>query len=218
GDRELEIADTGVFDGGRFFDVVAEYAKAEPEDTLVRVTITNHGPEPATLHVLPTVWLRNTWSWGRSGEGYWPKGRIARRDTRSLTLEHPGLGRYRMTVEREPAAWLFTENETNHARVFGGVSATPYVKDAFHEYVVHGRTDAVNPAGTGTKAAALYRLDVPAGEARTVRLRLTADGEVRPDPFGPTFDATFAARIAEADAFYAAPIPRSPSTGEQIVL
>jgi hypothetical protein len=202
-DREYELSDTGVLDGGRYFDVIVEYAKASPEDTLVQVTIANRGAEPSTLHVLPTLWLRNTWAWGRTGEGYWPKGRIAASDPHAIVAEHPSLGRYRLSVETQPAAWLFTENETNTERVFATPNATPYVKDAFHEYVVHGRTGAVNPAGTGTKAAALYRVDVPAGGETLLRLRLTAESETG-EPFGARFEQTLAARRREADEFFAA--------------
>ncbi len=204
-DPELEIMDTGVLDGGRYFDVVVEYAKASPEDVLVRVTIANRGPSPATLHLLAQLWLRNTWAWGRSGEGYWPKGRIARHDDRSLAIEHPSLGRYRFAAASPPDAWLFTENETNAQRVFGTPNPTPYVKDAFHEYVVHGRIAAVNAAGTGTKSAALHRLDVPAGGEVVLDYRLTAEADVAAsgDDFGSGFDRTVAARRAEADEFYA---------------
>ncbi|HEX9051787.1 MAG TPA: glucosidase [Anaeromyxobacter sp.] len=206
---EFELEDTGVLDGGRYFDVLVEYAKADPDDVLVRVTCANRGPEGARLHLLPTLWLRNTWAWGRSGEGYWPKGRIARAadDAGVLVADHPSLGRWRLACG--PGAGgrprlVFTENETNTERLFGVANAIPFVKDAFHRLVVHGEEGAVNPAGEGTKAAAWYVLDVPAGGEVSVRLRLGAEASAPREPFGPEFDATLRRRIEEADAFFAA--------------
>ncbi len=216
-ERELELADTGVFADGRYFDVTIEYAKASPDDVLIRITVANRGPEAATLHVLPTLWFRNTWSWGRKGEGYWAKPTLARQPDGTIAAEQDSLGRYRLAVEGTPEL-LFTENETNVERLYGGPNPTPYVKDAFHEYVVHGRTEAVNPARVGTKAAALYRLDIAAGESRVVRVRLTAESEVGAQPLGDTFDATFQARIDEADAFYATRIPPALSADERAVM
>src|SRR5436189_3149499 len=197
-DPEYELLDTGVFDEDRYFDVTAEYAKASPEDILVRITIANRGPDAAPLHVLPTLWFRNTWSWGRTGEGYWPKARLARASDGTIVAEHASLGRYRLVAEGAPEL-LFTDNETNVARLFGRPSPSPWVKDAFHEYVVHGRADAVNPEGVGTKAACHYRLEIPAGRAVTLQLRLAAEAESG----GPPADRVFADRIRDADAFYA---------------
>jgi len=216
-ERELELADTGVFADGRYFDVTVEYAKASPDDLLVRITVANRGPDAAPLHLLPTLWFRNTWSWGRSGEGYWDKPALARQDDGTIVAEHASLGRYRLAAEGTPEL-LFTENETNVERLYQVANPTPYVKDGFDAYVVHGRDEAINPAGVGTKAAALYRLEIPAGESRSVRLRLAADGEARREPFDASFDATVAARIAEADAFYAARIPRALSADERTVM
>jgi len=212
-DAEFELVDTGVFDEGRYFDVTAEYAKASPEDILVRVTIANRGPDAAPLHVLPTLWFRNTWSWGRTGEGYWPKARLARAGEGTIVAEHASLGRYRLEAEGGPEL-LFTDNETNVARLFGAPNPAPYVKDAFHDYVVHGRADAVNPEGVGTKAACHYRLEIPAGGAVTLRLRLTADAEAG----GPDPSRVFADRIREADAFYARHIPGTLGEGEQAIV
>src|SRR5881628_3438883 len=129
GDSEFELMDTGVFDDGRYFDVTAEYAKATPGDLLVRLTIANRGPEAASLHVLPTLWFRNTWSWGRTGEGYWPKPRLARAKDGAIVAEHASLGRYRLVAEGKPEL-LFTDNETNVARLFAAPNPSPYVKDA----------------------------------------------------------------------------------------
>ena len=203
---EYELEDTGVLDGGRYFDVLVEYAKADPDDVLVRITCANRGPAAAPLHLLPTIWLRNTWAWGRTGEGYWPKGRIARAEG-GVLVDHPSLGRWRLACE--PAAGaaprlVFTENETNFQRLFGVPDRAPYVKDAFHRLVVEGEEGAVNPAGEGTKAAAWHVLTIPAGGEVAVRLRLTAEARAPHEPFGPGFDAVFRSRVAEADAFHLA--------------
>jgi hypothetical protein len=210
-DPEFELLDTGVFDDGRYFDVVAEYAKNTPNDTLIRFTVTNHGPEAAALQALPTLWFRNTWSWGRSGEGYWPRPRIVRAEDGTLHAEHFSLGRFHLACAPGPDAsapeWLFTDNETNMQKLFGAPNSHPYVKDAFHEFIVHGRNAAINPAGSGTKAAARYRMEIPAGRTATLRLRLFASDETPTESFGLGFDDVFAERIREADAFYAGLIP-----------
>src|SRR6266542_3269411 len=208
-DPEFELADTGVFDENRYFDVFGEYAKAASEDVLIRITIANRGSEAARLSVLPTLWFRNTWSWGRTGEGYWGKPSIAAETGSVLVADHEDLGQFRLYAEEQPVApeLLFTENETNAARLFGSANTSPWVKDAFHEYVVGGRGGAVNPGRTGTKAAALYRLEVPAGGQIIVRLRLCSDSQAPAQPFGPEFDRTFQERMAEADAFYAERLP-----------
>ncbi len=211
---EFELQDTGVFDEDRYFDVFAEYAKHTPNDLLIRLTIANRGPEAATLHLLPSLWFRNTWAWGRTGEGYWPRPDIKfDRATGLLVAEHASaFGRFfcaaEETADGVAPEFLFTENETNGARVFGAQNAQPYVKDAFHEYVVGGRHEAVNPARTGTKAAAYYKFVVPAQGEVQVNLRLFAEAEMPAEMFGPEFAATFATRIAEADAFYAPLVPQ----------
>ena len=207
-DPEFELADTGVFDDSRYWDVTVEYAKAAPDDLLIRIAVANRGPEAAELHVLPTLWFRNTWSWGRTGEGYWPRPSI-RQAPGSVSATHESLGEFRLSAEADPEGgprWLFTENETNIARLFDAPNKAPHVKDAFHDAVVNGRMDAVSPAPEGTRAAAWYRLRVPAGESRTLRLRLrsAADGaeEGTAEAFGEAFERTFAGRIHEADEFY----------------
>ena len=226
-DPEFELADTGVFAESRYWDVTAEYAKVAPDDILIRIVIANRGPDAAEIHVLPTLWFRNTWSWGRSGEGYWPKPKIvqdaARDAARGVRTSHEELGEFRLEAgdgPDGPPRWLFTENETNARRLFAAANPTPYVKDAFHEVVVHGRMDAVNPAEQGTRVAAWYRVSVPAGESRTLRLRLrgTADA-TQPLPagreaFDAAFDDVFAARIREADEFYDS-IHSVPLTAEE---
>jgi Glycosyl hydrolase family 63 C-terminal domain len=215
---EFELLDTGAFDGDRYFDVFAEYAKASPDDVLIRITVANRGPETAAIHLLPTLWFRNTWSPERRGDGYTARPSMTRTDSSTLRAEHETLGRFRFAAAPGPGgapALLFTENETNFERLFGVPSASPYVKDAFHEYVVRGRRDAVNPAGTGTKAAAHHVLDVPAGGEVSVQLRLTADDDdPGRAPFGREFDAVFAQRRREADEFYADLIPAGASAEE----
>ena len=218
-DAEFELADTGIFDDSRYFDVTAEYAKAGPEDILARVTVANRGPEDATLHLLPTLWFRNTWSWGREGEGYTDRPELRRAGPAAIEADHPTIGRYELVAE--PAVdgapeLLFTENETNFARLYGAPNPQPYVKDAFDRVVVHGETGAVNPAGVGTKAAFHYVLRVPAGDERVVRLRLRTPERAK--PFGPAFDRTVAQRIREADAFYAERFPEAATRDERGVL
>jgi Glycosyl hydrolase family 63 C-terminal domain len=208
---EYELADTGIFDDDRYFDVFVEYAKASPDDLLIALTVANRGPAPAPLLVLPTLWFRNTWSWGRQGEGYWQHPEMVAASDTEIRIEHPTLGRFRLAIEPQAGhgggggpELLFTENETNAERLFGSPSATPYVKDAFHEAIVEGRTGAVNPARRGTKAAAAFRLTLQAGGEVRLRLRLTAVEEVGAGQPFLDFDSVLATRKAEADAFYAA--------------
>ena len=204
---EFEIDDAGVFDEGRYADVFVEYAKADAEDMLIRVTCVNRGTTAATLHVLPTVWLRNTWSWGREGEGYWPKGNISLDADGELVCDHPSLGRYRFSCEAVNGTapdFLFTENETNVTRLFGLEVPQKAFKDAFHDVVVHGLPESVAGRTQGTKAAAWYRLTIPAGGTITLRFRLTASPANEPafERFGPEFEQTFEQRRAEADEFH----------------
>jgi hypothetical protein len=214
---EYELLDTGVFKDDRYFDVAVEYAKEAPEDVLVRVTVSNRGPEPAALHVLPTLWFRNTWTW-------WPEAPRPRIEAAegaggrpALLASHAELGRRWLHCDGAPEL-LFTENETHRERVFGQPSASPYVKDAFHAFLLEGRREAVNPARTGTKAAAHYRVEVPPGGAVRLRLRLTdAPPDSAADPFG-RFDATFETRLREADEFYRAITPPSASEDAARVL
>jgi hypothetical protein len=208
-EMEYELLDTGVFNDDRYFDVFVEYAKADAEDVLVRISVHNRGPEAASLHVLPTLWFRNTWSWGRPD----PKPLLSDIERQRIHAFHPDLGDYALHYEGA-AEVLFTENESNALRLWGTPNASPYVKDGFHEFLIGGRRDAVNPARSGTKAAAHYRLDVPAGDARVVRLRLSKTNLT--DPFG-SFDTIVARRQQEADQFYADVTPASLSEDERRV-
>src|SRR3954471_15127322 len=205
-DRELELEDTGVLDLGRYFDVTIEYAKATPEDILIRIVVANRGDEEAPLHLLPTLWQRNTWSWGRKGEGYFAEGRLARAEGGGIQADIPSLDRLFLacdSVAGVDPALLFTDNETNCARLFGGKNGSPYVKDAFHRRVIGGELGAVREEGFGTKAAAWYRLRVPARSEVEVNLRLTRQPGARPAHFGPEFARVFEQRRQEADLFYA---------------
>jgi hypothetical protein len=205
---EFELVDTGVFDDSRYFDVTAEYAKASPDDVLVRITVANRGPQPATLHLLPTLWFRNTWSWGCDHEGCEVKPRIEIDGSGGAIARHASLGQFRMVAEAGPGGTaptqLLTENETNAERLHGFANASPHTKDAFHDYVIHGQQDAVNPQGHGTKAAWHYVLNVPAGGEVVVRMRLVADEQATGKGFGEEFERIFSQRIAEANEFYAA--------------
>jgi len=200
---EYELLDTGVFDKDRYFDVFVEYAKASPEHILILITACNRGPDPATLHLLPTLWFRNTWSWGKVEA---PRPTLRQGGPGMIAASHPGLGDRFLSCDG-PAALLFTENETNTERLFGTPNRTPYVKDGIDSYIVHGRREAVNPDQIGTKAAAHYPLTVGAGESRTIRLRL--HDAALPSPFDGGFEAAALARRREADQFYASVIPAS---------
>jgi hypothetical protein len=200
-DPEFELIDTGIFDGDRFFDIVVEYAKAAPYDILVRVCAINQGPEAATLHLLPTLWFRNTWSWKngsykpilQSEETHLPTIGV-------LVADHERIGRYRLYFDR-PDEVLLTENESNYERLFGVANAGPYVKDGIDACVVGGRRDAVNPNATGTKAAAHYAIELQPHETKTIRLRLTNRTDLT-EPFYDLDDLMEKRRI-EADEFYA---------------
>jgi hypothetical protein len=205
-DREFELADTGVFDEGRYFDVFAEYAKSSPNDLLIRITVANRGPDSATLHLLPNIWFRNDWSWGHLEEGSSFKPGITLEGENCLSLNQESLGRFFLKVGPEPAGRfpvaLFTENESNTRRLWGYGDERAFAKDAFHEYVVQGNTGAVNPAKTGTKAALHYVLNVPAGATQTISLRLFSESEAPADPLGPSFEQIFSARLSEEKDFY----------------
>jgi hypothetical protein len=232
-DFEYELLDAGAFDENRYFDVFAEYAKASAEDILIRITATNQGPVEADLSLLPTIWFRNTWSWGRDDDR--PVLRAVQRLSTpkeygtpgfgAIEVEHKTHGKRWLLCEGEPEL-LFTENETNARKLFGTENRTPYVKDGINDYVVHGNRDAVNPEKTGTKASALYRLRVAPGASATLRLRLTNQepqivrlsaprlviaATPETELLGHNFDSTLALRRTEADEFYAKRAPHNLS-------
>ena len=214
-DPEYELLDTGVFNDNRYFDVFVEYAKADTEDILIKITVTNRGPVAANLRVLPTVWFRNTWSWG--GRKRRPElHEIRPAPDPVIELNHALPGNRWLHCEGSPES-LFTENETNYRRIFGVETGNPYVKDSINDCVVHGREDAVNPQHADTKAAAHYRLTVGAGETVVVRMRL-ADTDFKGKTAFEGFDWTFTLRQREADEFYATVIPESLSADAQSVM
>ncbi len=221
---EYELLDTGVFEDDRYFDVFVEYAKETPEDMLIKITVLNRGPEPATVHVLPTLWFRNGWS----QDPHAPRPAIRESSTGAtagaIVASHPELGD-RVLFCDAVAEWLFTENETNNERLFHSPNRTPYVKDGINDYVVHGQREAVNPQKKGTKASAHCPLNVGPGESQTVRL-LFSDRVEKPRvskkeqavPFGSGFDAVLQARKTEADEFYSTVIPSSLTADAAIVM
>jgi hypothetical protein len=204
---EYELLDTGIFDEDRYFDIFVEYAKCQPEDILIQITVCNRGPEPAEIHVLPTAWFRNTWSWGRNEEKPELKVLAAGTDVRAIAARHRLLGERFLYCEGA-VDLLFTENETNTQRAFNEPCQQPYCKDGIIQAVVHGNKNAINPELRGTKASAQYRLAVPSKGSKTVRLRLSDQPPDRlPDPFGEAFDSVLKARRSESDAFYDAITP-----------
>src|SRR5437762_3264829 len=242
-DPEFELLDTGAFSGNRYFDIFVEYAKADVEDILIRITAVNRGPEAATLHILPQLWFRNTWSWGRD-----LRRPVARKATGApgstcIELQHWQYGKRWLLCAGQPGL-LFTENETNNARLFGGSNRSPYVKDAFHEYVIRGNKAAVNPQQMGTKVAPYYPLQLNSGQPVTLKLRLTdieplggmdfnsgkvgtitspgqaerAEGVPGTNDFGAGFDGLFVTRQKEAEDFYATRISKELSDDAKAVM
>ena len=208
-DLEYELLDTGAFDEDRYFDVIVEYAKAAPDDLLMLVTVHNRGPEAATLHVLPTLWFRNTWSWGDGA----PRPSLTA-DGSSVRVAHPELGDWRLHVE-DDAGLLFCENETNNERLFGVPNTSAHPKDAINDHVVAG---APLDTTQGTKTSAHHVLELAAGASATVRVRLTAGTKAAAGPLERDFEQTFAARREEADAFYATVIPPALDADRALVM
>ncbi len=192
---EFELVDTGVFEGGRYFDVFVEYAKAGPNDTLIRIRAVNRGPEAKKLHLLPQICFRNTWSWHNEAR----RPRATAEDDRTVLLQHEQLGQFRLYCQGEPSL-LFCDNETNFKRVFAAEGGSQYPKDAFHDYVIHGDHTRVSPERRGTKAAAYYQLNVEPGATVELQLRLSLDAHAQ--PFAD-YDALLSAREKESDEFYA---------------
>src|SRR6266849_524093 len=243
GQPEFELLDTGVFSGNRYFDLFVEYAKADVEDMLIRITAVNRGPEAAVLHILPQLWFRNTWSWGKDLRRPVVRKATCIPGSTCAELQHWQYGKRWLLCAGQPEL-LFTENETNNARLFGGKNRSPYVKDAFHEYVIYGNTAAVNPDQMGTKMAAYYPLQLDPGQSVTLKLRLTdleplggmdtgagtvggfvspgtqerADGVPATNDFDAGFKAVFATRQKEAEEFYSTRIPKELSDDARAVM
>jgi len=240
---EFELRDTGIFDDNRYFDVIVEYAKASPEDMLIRITAHNRGPEPAELQLLPTIWFRNTWSWDPAAKRPMLSVEPRRTAGPAIRVEEPAYGTRWLVCEGSPEL-LFTENESNNERLFGAPNRVPYVKDGINNHVVNGAPNTVNPEQTGTKASACYSVLVEPGKSAMIRLRLTNDadavqassipgiasaparkslGAAAAAPgrevqlFGSSFERIFAQRIAEADEFYAQHMPKGLSPDAQSV-
>jgi hypothetical protein len=208
-DFEFELMDTKIFDGDRYFDVSIKYAKESAEDILIQISVTNRGNEERTLHLLPTLWFRNTWSWDATSKK--PFLRELRSDDEISLIEaaHPTLGKRWLYCE-SPQALLFTENETNYARLYGASNPSPFVKDGINRYIVHGEKSAVNPQQFGTKTSVHYWLTIGAGQEKVVRLRLSDTANFT-DPFGSNFDHVLQLRKSEADEFYHRISPKPPS-------
>ncbi|TVQ45720.1 MAG: glucosidase [Gloeocapsa sp. DLM2.Bin57] len=198
--KEYELLDTGVFEGDQYFDVFVEYAKQSPEDILIKISAINRGSEPAPLHLCPTLWFRNTWSWDEKTEK--PVLKVLPSDANFQIIEasHPSLGRRWLYCENSTDL-LFTDNETNYERLFGVANTSPYVKDGINNYLIHGDQSAVNSDRIGTKVSIYYSLMINPGKTQTVRLRLSDSPDLT-NPFGTDFEPLFQTRIAEADAFY----------------
>lgn len=196
---EFELIDTGVFDDNRYFDVFVEYAKNTAEDILIQIKIINRGVESKTLHFLPTLWFRNTWSWNGDNK---PILQAIPSEHQMSIIEsvHPTLGK-RWLYAQGVNELLFTENETNTEKLFDSPNASPYVKDSINDYIIHGRKESINPHQSGTKAAIYYVLNIGAGETKTIQLRLS---DISPSefPFGQEFETIFTKRKQEADEFY----------------
>jgi len=217
GDMEYELLDTGIFNGDRYFDVFVEYAKQSPEDILIQISVSNRGPDPATVHVLPTLWFRNIWTWWKGTPKPSLKQVAGQRGAQVVAASHADLGERYLYCEGD-APLLFTENETNNRRIFGSANAFPYVKDGINNYVVDGNQAAVNPERTGTKSAAHYQLQVGAGQSATIRLRLSdASPTAIGDPF-KDFSTIMQNRQREADEFYKSITPTRVSEDEALVM
>jgi hypothetical protein len=222
-EMEYELLDTGVFNDHRYFDVFVEYAKGAAEDILIRITAANRGPDAADLHLLPTLWFRNDWSnWIAPSNRAPGKPQITRVGAAAgatvAAAAHTLLGAFVLSCDGD-VPLLFTENETNHERLFHTRNESPYVKDGINDCVVNGRQDAVNPDQHGTKVAAHYRATIGPGQSAVIRLRLSSGlPDEKSKPFGKAFDAVFADRIREADEFYRSVTPPSVSADAASVM
>lgn len=220
--REFELADAGVFDGDRYFDVFVEYAKGSPDDILMRITICNRAPVEAPIHVIPMLWYRNTWSWGRTGEGYTSEPKLSLADLSTIQASHPTLGDFLWTSSPVDDAKgplpIFTNNETNLSYLFGGTNTTPYTKDAFHNYIVNGQSSAVDPGCTGTKSGFHYKFSIPAHSSVTINLRLQPQTNKPEAVSGAPFDDVMRLRMSECEEFYRNLTPAATTKQEQAVL
>ncbi|MGK0236900.1 MAG: hypothetical protein ACI92G_000356 [Candidatus Pelagisphaera sp.] len=220
-DSEYEILDTGVFDENRYFDIQVEYSKAGPDDILIRLVLSNRGPDSAKLHALPKIFYRNTWIWGCEHEGCTLKPSIRQRSASGLELSHQTLDGFRFEADKASDGtspeFVFTENETNTKTLYGTDSYTPYVKDGIERWLLKGEENAVNPAKSGTIAASHYDLEILAGESVTICFRLFSDETPPKQVFGAGFESVFKKRREEADAFYASVSPEGLSEEEQLV-
>ena len=217
GDMEYELLDTGVFNDDRYFDVFVEYAKSASEDILIQISASNRGAETATLHILPTLWFRNIWTWWSDKPKPSLKQIKGKNGTSVVAASNTQLGDRYLYFEGD-ISLLFTENETNNKRIFGTPNANPYVKDGINNFVVNGEQDTVNPQRTGTKTAADYQLEIGAGETATVRLRLSDLPPVAIDDPFKRFTQIMRARQREADEFYRVITPESASNDEALVM
>jgi hypothetical protein len=225
-DFEYELLDTGIFDDDRYFDVFVEYAKHTPDDILIKITVWNRGPEPASLQILPTLWFRNTWSWTEGVVRPILRRAGGAKHASVVATSHPKLGERFLYCEGD-APLLFTENETNSERIFGAPNRTPYVKDAINNFIVHQKSDGINPEETGTKVSPHYCLTVSPGQCEVIRLRLNdiSPGDLdanhlaaKRNPFGEHFDAAVRTRQEEADQFYATVIPSKLDADARMVM
>jgi hypothetical protein len=219
---EFELTDTGIFEDNEYFDIEIEYAKTRPDDILIRLTAHNRSNKPAPLHIIPTVWFRNTWSWGRTGEGYTAKPSVSALQSGHFALLHPQLDPVVFIADpmhrgAKPTP-LFTDNESNRRRLFGGENETPYVKDAFHNYLIHNQTSAVNPKLVGTKAGLLYSLNVAAGGSVQLRFCLQSSSDPSKDKFIKEFDQVLEVRKEECREFYDSVVPPSADSEQRAIL
>jgi hypothetical protein len=214
---EYELIDTGIFNNDRYYDVFVEYAKATPDDILIKITVANRGDDTVTLHVLPTLWFRNTWTWDPGTAKPKIYGATSRSGTPTIVAEHEALGSRYFYCDGS-AQLLFTENETNNHRLFNGNNASQFVKDGINDYIVNGAQGAVNPAQTGTKAAADYVLHLGPRSESVIRVRLCDKAVTAGTPFGPEFEKVFTMRKGEADKFYAEVLPSNANPDEILVM
>lgn len=212
-DPEYELIDTGIFDQNQYFDVFVEYAKNSPDDILIKIKIINHASNAASIHLLPTLWFRNSWSWGREGEAFTAKPNIKLDAHDRFLAEHATLGKFILEADQlqnsNLVRRLFTDNETNLNRLFAAHNDKPFVKDSFHDFVVNNQEAVVNPQNFGTKAAFYYKLDFTAGQEISLNFRLYPESEKQAQSFGQDFEKIFSERKSEADLFYQATLPET---------